>query len=165
MDLGNEKTTVRIIAYLKDDRKGFDINIELTDKRILYPISREEVWMKFDEFVDDHPFRRFIKCQSPIELDFLVGSLQKIEGLKPQVEEGPYKIDLAHPEKKIAIELDGHDFHKTRSQRTNDAKRERYLQMKGWKVIRFTGTEIYNDLLGCIDEAVTIINKENISIK
>ncbi len=51
----------------------------------------------------------------------------------------------------------GHDFHKTRQQRTNDAKRDRYLQMNGWQVIRFTGTEIHRDVFGCIEEAKKII--------
>ena len=59
----------------------------------------------------------------------------------------------------MVLELDGHDFHKTRQQRTRDAKRDRYLQMNGWQVIRFTGTEIHHDVLGCIEEAKKIIEK------
>jgi hypothetical protein len=31
--------------------------------------------------------------------------------------------------------------------------------MNGWQVIRFTGSEIHRDVLGCIEEAKRIIEK------
>jgi very-short-patch-repair endonuclease len=85
--------------------------------------------------------------------------MRKIPNLKPQVVVGPYRVDLAILEKRVAIELDGHEFHKSREHRTRDAKRERYLQKQGWQVVRFTGTEIHNDVLQCIQEAIEIIGK------
>ncbi len=39
----------------------------------------------------------------------------------------------------------------TQSQHTYDAKRERDLQELGWRVIRFTGSEIHNDVNGCVE--------------
>ena len=78
--------------------------------------------------------------------------------LEPQFIVDQYRLDFALLNEKIAIEIDGHEFHKTREQRTNDAKRERYLQSKGWKVIRFTGTEIFGNILNCLEEMKNLVN-------
>lgn len=50
----------------------------------------------------------------------------------------------------MVIEIDGHESHKTKEQRTSGAKRERDLKELGWYVIRFTGTEIYKDVEECV---------------
>lgn len=81
--------------------------------------------------------------------------------LESQYKLEKYRLDFALPELKIAIELDGHDSHKTKEQRTNDANRERYLQLKGWKVIRFTGSEIYKRPSMCIIETLKILTGSN----
>ena len=67
---------------------------------------------------------------------------------------------------KIAIELDGHESHKTKEQRTKDAEREQDLKLNGWEVIRFTGTQIYKDIDHCVDVAAKLIEnriKERLS--
>lgn len=63
-----------------------------------------------------------------------------------QVPEGPYRIDFANRQSKLAIELDGFTYHASREQFGKDRERERYLIEKGWKVIRFHGDEIRNDV-------------------
>lgn len=78
---------------------------------------------------------------------------------------GKYRLDFAIPNKRIAIELDGHDFHKTKYQRTQDAQRDRWLFGEGWSVLRFTGSEIYKDLDGCIDEICKLAKVERLSDK
>jgi len=61
--------------------------------------------------------------------------------------------DKRIPKFKIAIELDGHDFHeKTKEQVAKDKKRERQIISKGYTVLRFTGSEIYNNPRACINE-------------
>lgn len=62
-----------------------------------------------------------------------------------------YRIDLAMVGRdigggtvKIAVELDGHDFHeKTKEQARKDKSRDRDLVAAGWSVLRFTGSEVY----------------------
>jgi len=45
---------------------------------------------------------------------------------------------------KVAIELDGHDFHeRTKTQAQRDKSRDRALTKLGWKVLRFTGSEVF----------------------
>ena len=54
---------------------------------------------------------------------------------------------------KIVIECDGHDYHeKTKEQARRDKARDRALTASGYRVVRFTGSEIYSDPHGCVEE-------------
>ena len=45
---------------------------------------------------------------------------------------------------KVVVECDGHQFHeRTKEQATRDRARDRKMTMDGYKVLRFTGSEIY----------------------
>jgi predicted transcriptional regulator of viral defense system len=48
------------------------------------------------------------------------------------------RIDLAYPELKMAIEVDGWDHHRTRTAFDADRARENDLVAEGWRVLRFT---------------------------
>jgi very-short-patch-repair endonuclease len=62
---------------------------------------------------------------------------------------------------KYIIECDGHDFHeKTKEQARKDKKRDRDLIALGYKVLRFTGSEIYNNYEDLIEEINKIINTD-----
>lgn len=151
---------LKLTAIFEDIVRGFHTELILRDE-IKIPIKNGDYFDKLD-YLDQsvllHPFAYIKKCESPIELSFFIYSLNKIPELKPQIIVGPYRVDFAVPNKKVLIELDGHDFHKTREQRTYDAKRDRYLLTHGWKVLRFTGTEINKDVMACVDEAKKIIS-------
>jgi very-short-patch-repair endonuclease len=77
---------------------------------------------------------------------------EHFEHLTAQYEIKHYRVDFAIPDKMLAIELDGHQYHKSREQRTTDAQRERALQELGWRVFRFTGSEIHRDMAGCVEQ-------------
>jgi len=63
---------------------------------------------------------------------------------------------------KYVIEIDGHDFHeKTKEQVRKDKQRERNLMKLGYKVIRFTGSEVYNTCDKCWLDLFTIILNDN----
>jgi very-short-patch-repair endonuclease len=97
----------------------------------------------------------------------------------PQYRIGRYRVDflvmrseidylLNYPlvkSEKVIVECDGHDFHeKTKAQAAHDKKRDRFLQSKGMKVFRFTGTEIFGDCVSCVREiyqAITLTIKGN----
>lgn len=56
---------------------------------------------------------------------------------------GKYFADFYIPILNKIIELDGHEWHeKTPEQAENDRVRERFIQDKGFLVVRFTGREI-----------------------
>lgn len=118
-----------------------------------------DAWKAFSKKYNLYPIPETIK--SPIEKQFFLQARRMGLDLEPQHEVNvagkTYRIDFVYPEKKIAIELDGHDYHKTKEQRTADAQRERALQSIGWTVIRFTGTEIYHDAPKCVSETFRLL--------
>lgn len=88
--------------------------------------------------------------------------LSKWGELTPQFKASGYRLDFAlkiSDDLKVAIEIDGHDYHKTREQRQADYQRERNLKRRSWQFIRFTGGEIYNDPQQCVKEAVGIVRE------
>lgn len=58
---------------------------------------------------------------------------------------------------KYVIELDGFEYHSNKKQVNYDYEREQQLQMAGYKVIRFTGSQIFNKPYFCIHKLLTII--------
>ncbi len=50
-----------------------------------------------------------------------------------------YKCDLAHPERRIIIEVDGDSHAYTKEQ---DARKDSWLQERGWQVVRITNKEV-----------------------
>lgn len=87
-----------------------------------------------------------IDCKSKkYRVDFLIELVFK--------EYGRYK-DLL----KLVIECDGHDFHeKTKEQVRKDNERVRAIQNEGYEVLRFSGSEIYNNTEKCINEIIKFI--------
>lgn len=64
-------------------------------------------------------------------------------------------------EAEIAIECDGHDFHeRTKEQAKSDRSRDRAIQARGLKILRFTGSEIHNDPFGCAAEVFRIFSTD-----
>ncbi len=73
-----------------------------------------------------------------------------------------YRVDFLIKSKRVAIELDGRGTHFTEEQRENDAKRQRYLERSGYRVIRFTGREIVRDVNQCIKEVIDFLESLDI---
>jgi len=102
--------------------------------------------------------RKILSIESPIEAMLLHEqpyfnyNTYTLHSIEPQYVIGQYRVDFAFPDKKVVVEVDGHDYHKTKKQRTKDAKKDRFLMSEGWKVLRFTGSEIFKDVSKCHDE-------------
>lgn len=53
------------------------------------------------------------------------------------------------------VECDGHDFHeRTKEQAQRDRSRDRRLQDAGFRIFRFTGSELYRNPIGCAREVM-----------
>lgn len=102
--------------------------------------------------------------ESPIERQFLLTWLTlaptDLMSIAPQHIIGRYRADFAVTSARVVIEIDGHDYHKTKAQRTADAARERAIRLMGWDVIRFTGSEIYNNAIECVFQAIEIVKSK-----
>jgi very-short-patch-repair endonuclease len=57
----------------------------------------------------------------------------------------------------IAVELDGHDWHKTKEQRARDADRDRWFAARKVQTLRWTGSQVYADAQGCVSELLNVL--------
>jgi very-short-patch-repair endonuclease len=87
--------------------------------------------------------------------------------LASEVPIGPYRCDFvlqmfANPDwppwLTVDIECDGHNFHeKTKKQAKHDKERDRWMQINNIVVLRFTGSEIWNDPIACASQLFDLI--------
>lgn len=85
-----------------------------------------------------------------------------------QVEWGAYTADFVVIGRRsgdplhVVVECDGHDFHeKTKDQAKRDKKRDRYFAKQGAVVMRFTGSELWEDPHACVDEVMACLVHHN----
>lgn len=87
----------------------------------------------------------------PYRVDFLLGRYAIDYGIEGG--EALRRLPL------IVVECDGHDFHeRTKEQAQRDKARDRELLMMGYRVLRFTGSEIYKDAIRCAVEVDALFN-------
>lgn len=99
------------------------------------------------------------------------GSSERKWFIEPQVEIMTYRADFvvgAWPRverQQIVVECDGHEFHeKTKAQAEHDRRRDRAMQARGYKVFRFTGSEIHRDAFRCAGEVWNELVRSTVSI-
>ena len=51
-------------------------------------------------------------------------------------------LDLAYPQIRLGIELDGHAWHSTKRQRQRDNERQNQVVLSDWKILRFTYEDV-----------------------
>jgi very-short-patch-repair endonuclease len=86
----------------------------------------------------------------------------------PQQQILEYRVDFlvvarlteGGPLHQIVVECDGHDFHeRTKEQAARDRRRDRDLTAAGYKVFRFTGSEIFRNPKACVSEIRDFLRK------
>jgi very-short-patch-repair endonuclease len=65
-----------------------------------------------------------------------------ITGWKTNYPVGGYKIDVAFPKQKVAIEADGWAFHTSLEDFQNDREPQNKIALLGWQVLRFTWLDL-----------------------
>jgi len=65
-----------------------------------------------------------------------------ITGWKTNYPVGGYKVDVAFPKQKVAIETDGWAFHSSQEDFQNDRERQNKIALLGWQVLRFTWLDL-----------------------
>lgn len=57
---------------------------------------------------------------------------------------GPYLVDIAMPQYKVGLEIDGWQYHTSEGQVAHDTKRDTYLQtVAKWKIVRLPAWFVY----------------------
>jgi very-short-patch-repair endonuclease len=88
------------------------------------------------------------RAESPMESRmrwrFLVADLP-VPDLQFEVIKGRrrYRLDLAWPEHKLAVEFDGLEAHMTREQLAADRDRHNWFTDEGWRLLHFTAVDVY----------------------
>lgn len=75
-----------------------------------------------------------------------------------------FSLDIAFVKYKIAVEVDGWEFHgKHKTSHTADRERQNLLTLHGWRILRYTAKQIRGDIDKCVAEVSQLIQlvKEN----
>jgi len=106
------------------------------------------------------------KSESPIETSMLLALSRALPSFALILQQiplcgGKYRADfvvILPPSGLVVVECDGHDFHeKTKEQAARDKKRDRDIQIDGWRVLRFTGSEIYANADRCAQDVLSLL--------
>lgn len=116
-----------------------------------------------------------IKPSTPIEEKMADGlksaGLLHIPQYQAYSAEHRYKIDFVIKTNNglsLAIECDGLQFHARPGTYIRDRVRDRYLQLRGFHILRFSSIEIFNEINQCvteIEEAFRLIQQGKLSLK
>ena len=97
------------------------------------------------------------RFDSQVEIDFWTAYRRMrpwpLRGLLPNQSAGHYRIDFAINRRKFGIEIDGLAYHNGQDSFMRDRKRQRDLEIEGWRIVRFAAKEIMNDVDACVQEA------------
>lgn len=98
------------------------------------------------------------KCESPAEEALVAGFFAV--GLKPtqQFDIGEARVDFAFVSNRVVVEVDGYEFHhKTHEQVSRDKARDRRLATLGWRVLRYTALDVFENAVGCAQEVAALL--------
>jgi hypothetical protein len=102
------------------------------------------------------------RAESPLESEFL--KLMRGAPLPPplpqlEVREGDRflaRVDFAYPDRKIAIELDGYQWHSGHLAWESDRLKDNRLQAAGWRVLRFSKKAVRGRSSEVIDQLLRV---------
>lgn len=86
---------------------------------------------------------------SPIEAQLYYAMVELSLSPVPQWESLGYFLDFAFPDQRIGVEADGAAYHTGEANERRDRERDTRLERAGWTIVRFTGSQIHRDALGC----------------
>jgi hypothetical protein len=69
-----------------------------------------------------------------------------------------YRLDLANPVLRIAIEVDGRS-HLHYKVKASDQRKDEFLKLQGWRVLRFLNQQVIDDLAGCAQMAMSMTSR------
>lgn len=101
-------------------------------------------------------------CQSELEiwgvLKVLVGPDMPmfVQQYRVVLPFGPVHLDIAIPELKLAVELDGAAFHGSQEARERDIRRDVALAAHGWVVLRFSYRRLVSEPAACRREILQV---------
>jgi very-short-patch-repair endonuclease len=74
---------------------------------------------------------------------------------------GPWEVDFLWRRERVAVEVDGHDFHSSRAALERDHRKDADLQHRGLFVLRFSGREVKREPVAVLAAVVTALARRN----
>lgn len=104
-----------------------------------------------DDEKQSRPFAKKLRREMPRSEALLWSYIRKgaVNGarFRRQHPIGPYIADFACVAAKLVVEVDGYT-HWTSEQLEHDRRRTKYLSEQGWRVLRVTSADVYDNLSG-----------------
>jgi hypothetical protein len=136
--------------------------------RLNNPAKRPEVIAKVIKALQGRPFRHrggngqlsvpqtilATRLNLPTEFVVLTSPIWTPEQKLPR----HYKVDVAEPLLKLAIEVDGYS-HNSPKGRARDLKKTSALTRLGWTVLRFSNKAVMENLEDCVQTVTSTISK------
>ncbi|MFT3715735.1 MAG: DUF559 domain-containing protein [Gordonia sp. (in: high G+C Gram-positive bacteria)] len=83
-----------------------------------------------------------------------------ITGWVCQLPFGPWSLDFAWPEQRVAVEIDGWAFHSSHDRFRADRRKGNALQTSGWRRLSFTWHDLIEDPIGCIRKVAALLSED-----
>lgn len=121
-----------------------------------------EMWTKWGARDRNNSFLTFVP---DAQFEALPNNLPPGFCIAPQIHIGPYIADFVifayfQTRARGIIECDGHDYHdRTPDQAQHDRQRDRWMQSRGFSVLRYTGREIAASARHCASDALAIMHR------
>lgn len=125
----------------------YDETLSLTPIEQIFQIGNQlrSVYEKIS--IDFETQKEIIVNGKKYRVDFYIEQELDYKEINGKFQELLYKFD-----KPLIIELDGREYHSNKNQMNYDYERENELKLAGYDIIRFTGSQVYNDVYGCLDK-------------
>lgn len=65
---------------------------------------------------------------------------------------GPWEVDVAWPDARVVVEVDGFRYHRTRADRERDERKSRWFRARGYELLRFSDDEVARRPLAVVAE-------------
>ena len=122
--------------------------VKLMDSALQRRLGLRELWrahLRNKRRYGSPRARRLLQAASDgarSEAERLLVKLLREAGWRTNYPIGPYKVDVAFPGLQIVIEVDGWAFHSDQEVFQSDRKRQNYIALMGWQVLRFTWLDL-----------------------
>ncbi len=92
--------------------------------------------------------------ESRLRIFLQLGGLTAVPQYEVRMPAGRFRLDLAFPELKVAVEYDGREVHERADVFAQDRRRQNALVADGWVVLRFTAADLRKDRRAATVESV-----------
>lgn len=153
-----EKAQELIFNALRDEKTCHLLSIVWLDENILQLSPIEQIFYIGNHINNISNRNFFIELEeqkvvythkNQYRVDFLVSTYIGKDDCGKTIE-----YELKNP---IVIELDGAEYHSSKKQKNYDYARENNLKLAGYNVVRFTGSQVFNNVFDCLDKVCELI--------